>query len=58
MVGSPTDMALREIRNDLSELRRRAERLELDLVASLIRMAVLDLEAALQDDGAASRLDS
>ena len=58
MAGSPTEMALREIRNDLMELRHRAERLELDLVASLIRMAILDLDADLQADGATSRLDS
>ena len=58
MIGSPTEMALREVRNDLAELGHRAERLELDLVASLIRMAILDLDAALQNDGAASRLDA
>lgn len=57
MVGSPAEMALREIRNDLAELRQRAESLELELVASLIRMAILDVEAALQDS-AAPRLDS
>lgn len=58
MVGSPTEMAMREIRNDLMELRRRAEYLELELVASLIRMAILDLNGVMQDDGSASRLDS
>lgn len=58
MVGSPTEMALREVRNDLKELRQRAERLELEVVASLLRMAILDLDTALQDDGAASELDS
>ncbi len=58
MVGSQTEMTLREMRSDLMELRRRAERLELELVASLIRMAILDIEAALKDDGEAVQLDS
>ena len=58
MAGSQTEIALREIRSDLAELGRRAEQLELELVASLIRMAVLDIEAALKDSGAGTHLDS
>jgi hypothetical protein len=58
MVGSQTEMALRELRNDLAELRRRAEHLQLELVASLIRMAILDIEAALRGGGGERQLDS
>lgn len=58
MTGSQTEIALREIRNDLAEMRRRADVLGLDLAASLIRMAILDIEAALKDVGATPRLDS
>ena len=57
MAGSQTEIALREIRSDLAELGRRAEQLELELVASLIRMAVLDIEAVLKDS-AGTHLDS
>jgi hypothetical protein len=58
MAGSRTEMALREMRNDLAEMGRRADRLDLELVASLIRMAIFDIEAALRDDGVPVRLDS
>ena len=58
MAGSQTEIALREIRSDLAELGRRAEQLELKLVASLIRMAVLDIEAVLKDSGRGTHLDS
>ncbi|MDB5654640.1 MAG: hypothetical protein JWQ94_2253 [Tardiphaga sp.] len=58
MVGTQTKIALHEIRTDLTELRRRAERLKLELVASLVRMAILDVEAVIKDHGSTSRLDS
>jgi len=58
MAASQTEIALREIKHDLAELRRRAERLELELVASLVRMAILDIEAMLRDGGTPQRLDS
>jgi hypothetical protein len=44
-----TELALHEVRNDLSALRHRAERLELKVAASLIRMAILDIDSALAE---------
>lgn len=59
MVSKRPVSALRQIKDDLERVRRYAEELDLELAASLIRMAILDIEMVLRhDDDGTLRLDS
>jgi len=59
MVSKRSVSALRQISDDLERVRRCAEELDLELAASLIRMAILDIEMVLRhDDDGTLRLDS
>ena len=49
---------LRELQAGVALLKSRADRLGLDLVATLLRMAILDLEAAIKDADEEPHLDS
>lgn len=50
LTRSRPNVALRELKHELTALKRRADQLSLELVSSLLGMAILDIESALLDE--------